>query len=175
MTANEAEAAGLGQYVRRGPLLAIRAAAAIAVAASVVAGSLPVWSGSGLDRGVVGGGLALLLVGWAGSEVLARRLVERPQPAGSATELAWRDALRGELVRDLPSVPAVLALVATVLAASPAEYASPSPDWAGSVVVGLLVAMVVVFLGLFVALVTMSGTNPPGRTVGPAVSTGSAV
>lgn len=171
-----AKAAGLERYVRRGPLLAIRTTAALAVAASVVAGSLPLWSGSGLGPGVAWGGLALLLVGWAGSELLARALVDRPQPAGSAAELLWRDALRGELVRDLYSTPAVLAVVALALAAAPAAYASAYPGWAGPVVVGLFVAMVVGYLGLLVvALIMMLSTNPRRPAPSASVSTGPAL
>lgn len=169
------EAADLEQYVRRGPLLTIRSAAVLAAAASVVAGSLPLWSGSGLGRGVAWGGLGLLLLGWVAGEVLARRLIERPQPAGSALELRWRDALRGELVCDLLSTPAVLAVMATALAATPAAYATVGPDWALPVDVGLLVVMVVVSLGLVVALSLMSSTNPTRRAPEAAVITGSAL
>lgn len=172
----QAEAAGLDQYVRRGPLLAIRAAATIAAAALVVAGSLPIWSGSGLGPVVAWGGVALLLVGWAGTEVLVRRLVARPQPAESTAELAWRDALRGELVRDLFSIPAVLAMVGSALAATPAAYSLSYPDWAVPVVLGLFGTMIVVYLAmLVVSLIMIWSTNPIRHHPPATVSTGPAV
>lgn len=44
--------------------------------------------------------LAVLL-----DELVARRLLDRPQVAASATELAWDDALRARALRDLVGVP----------------------------------------------------------------------
>ena len=53
----------------------------------------------------------------AADEVLARRLLARPQVAASQTELAWDDALRARTLRDMVGVPLMtgyLALVALV-------------------------------------------------------------
>lgn len=41
----------------------------------------------------------------AAHELLAARLVRRPQPAGSALDLAWDDAMRSQTLRDMVTVP----------------------------------------------------------------------
>jgi len=46
-------------------------------------------------------------------EVVGRRVVERPAPAGSPRELAWDDAQRAAIVRDLAGAPTVLGLFAS--------------------------------------------------------------
>ena len=57
---------------------------------------------------------ALALVAF---EVLGRRVVGRPAPAGSPRELAWDDALRAATVRDLAGAPTVLGLFASAAVA----------------------------------------------------------
>ncbi|MEC5183448.1 hypothetical protein RCH12_000903 [Cryobacterium sp. MP_3.1] len=45
------------------------------------------------------------------SEVLSRRILDRGQPAASATDLAWNDGLRSQALRDLHAVPVTLGFV----------------------------------------------------------------
>jgi hypothetical protein len=45
------------------------------------------------------------------SEALARRILDRGQPAASATDLAWSDGLRAQALRDLHAVPTTLGFV----------------------------------------------------------------
>ena len=49
----------------------------------------------------------------AGSEIIARRLLDQPQPAGSTLELAWRDALRAQVLRDVNAAPIAVGAYAT--------------------------------------------------------------
>ncbi|GAB3403315.1 hypothetical protein GCM10027515_14100 [Schumannella luteola] len=59
-------------------------------------------SGAFIATGLVG------LVAAVAFEVIARRLVDAPQPAGSPAELAWNDALRTLGIRDLMLVPSMM-------------------------------------------------------------------
>ena len=59
--------------------------------------------------------LALAFATFALAEFASRRLVTRPQPAGTDLELAWSDALRAQLVRDFYSAPVGFAMGAAVL------------------------------------------------------------
>lgn len=45
------------------------------------------------------------------SEALSRRILDRGQPAASATDLAWSDGLRAQALRDLHAVPTTLGFV----------------------------------------------------------------
>ncbi len=51
--------------------------------------------------------VALSVIALVGFEILARRIIARPQPAGSPEELAWDDALRAWDARDLVTTPIV--------------------------------------------------------------------
>ena len=85
----------------------------ILVAAGLIAASSEaVALGGVLADGTVA--LAVLpLPIFAGSEVIARRLLDQPQPAGSTLELAWRDALRAQVLRDVYTAPIAVGAYAT--------------------------------------------------------------
>lgn len=70
-------------------------------------------AGSILTTGTVLIALLPLLVG-AGSEAAARRLLATPQAAGSDLELAWNDALRARVLRDLYTAPITVGVYATL-------------------------------------------------------------
>lgn len=79
-----------------------------------------------LIAGVVSGvALNLVLVGLTAFavaallffEVAGRRIVERAQPAGSPEELAWDDAVRASVLRDIVTGPITLGAFAFVVAA----------------------------------------------------------
>ena len=93
------------------PALALVAVLAAWIAFSVGAlgaarlSSVYIWTSAGawLAYAAVAG----LLV----SEALARRILDRGQPAASATDLAWSDGLRAQALRDLHAVPTALGFV----------------------------------------------------------------
>lgn len=102
------------------PLLYLaRATVALGVVSGVFVAVFPVGSAAGVPwalRNAVLVGLAVLLLVWLTTEAIAARLVRRPQPAGSAAELAWYDILRAEVVRDLYALPGTVALFLAMLA-----------------------------------------------------------
>lgn len=53
------------------------------------------------------------LAALAGAEVSGRRLVEQPQAAATTLELAWNDAVRARVLRDVITVPIGVGLYAT--------------------------------------------------------------
>ncbi|HIT76559.1 MAG TPA: hypothetical protein IAA98_13325 [Candidatus Avipropionibacterium avicola] len=56
----------------------------------------------------------LTLVVWLGSEVLSRKVLERPQHAESSLELAWDDVCRAESLRGLFSSPVGMAVLTSL-------------------------------------------------------------
>ena len=65
-------------------------------------GTGPVWVALGVS-----------LVGWTYAEVLARRLLRRPQQASSPLSLAWQDAARAHVLGAITHLPILLALGTT--------------------------------------------------------------
>lgn len=60
---------------------------------------------------------AIALVTFVTAEIASRRIIAQRQPADSDLELAWNDAMRAQVVRDLYAAPAGFAGAAIVLAA----------------------------------------------------------
>lgn len=85
-------------------------------------------------------------------DVVSRRVLAQQQPAGDALELAWDDVLRGQLLRDLATLPLALGLVAFLQG-----WAAASAAWgleAGGVAVAVPVAgMALAVAALLVGLV----------------------
>jgi hypothetical protein len=65
---------------------------------------------------VIAGGVVLSLVSFVIAEIAGRRLIAQRQPAASDLELAWNDALRAQLVRDLYGTPTAFAAASLWLA-----------------------------------------------------------
>ncbi|ROP45730.1 hypothetical protein [Pseudokineococcus lusitanus] len=121
--------------------LSAAAAAGLAVAASVgrVAWSVVVAPAAAA---------AVLVVALVALELVCRRVLAQQQPAGSALELAWDDVLRGQLLRDLVSLPLLLALVTCLQTWPTAATAwglggSAPVTWLPLLVMGLAVAVLV--------------------------------
>lgn len=109
----------LQEFARPALMVCIRVTTAVGMAAAVLAGLL---SGSGAAWTTA---IAVAL-GWSAAELAAARLIRAPQRSSRAVDLDVDDALRGELVRDLYSLPAVLALVAAATGAAVVDRAGES-------------------------------------------------
>lgn len=83
-----------------------------------------------------------------GVELWSRRLVDRPQPAGSVQELAWDDALRAATLRDAVAAPLALGVAAVAMAFGILADGAQSMPWANAVVAASGVVFWVVLLGL---------------------------
>jgi len=92
-------------------------------------------------------------------EIAIRRILDRPQPAGSTAELAWDDALRGLSMRNIASAPMSfgvwggLAVLLNVWLDGTSPLAS---GFAGG-------AALVLFLATFAAAAWSIATKPPQR------------
>jgi hypothetical protein len=95
----------------------------------------------------VGGLVAVAAVGWAGSLLLARFLVGRPQRAASASDLVTDDAFRAQAVRDALQLTAALSYAAAfglATALQDDDVTGLARDVGGWTPVVLLVAVAVV-------------------------------
>ena len=108
----------LSDFVNRPGLVIVRIAALILCGVAFVTTQLPSWQGPGFGEDQSGYAwcifLALSAI-WATTELVARRLVEQPQPSGDALALFWRNAVRGERLREVCALPASLGLPTIVL------------------------------------------------------------
>lgn len=105
-----------------------------------------------LDLGVVPWGLvvATATLPWVAivaDEVVARRLLDRRQVAGSQLELAWDDALRAQTLRDMVLVPIVAGVYLPIALLGRLGEAAEG-GWPANPVVGLTSGLV---LAIFVA------------------------
>lgn len=111
-------AVALGDYLTALELQGGRAVAFLPTVTLVAAWAFASLFGLVSPEGLVTVGPVLvallsLLVG-AGSEITARQLIARPQAAGSDLELAWNDALRAQVLRDLYTAPITVGIYATL-------------------------------------------------------------
>ena len=91
---------------------------------------------------------AVLVVALVVLRLVCRRVLAQQQPAGSALELAWDDVLRGQLLRDLVSLPLLLALVTCLQSWPTAATAwglggDELVTWLSLLIMGLAVAVLV--------------------------------
>lgn len=106
---------------------------------------------------VVGLGVASLVL----FEIASRRILERPQPAGSPTELAWDDAMRAQHVRDMATAPISLGLWgALVVLLTLLDQYIPMTG-AGGLLFGLLMVAVAALLALALAAAVFSIATKP--------------
>ncbi|GAA3614987.1 hypothetical protein GCM10022236_16150 [Microlunatus ginsengisoli] len=152
-----ATAARMSDYVRRAGLGVVR----LEVLLVVVAASCALWSSSQLegtsDRGhpaFAGTTLALVVLSWAAAEVVAHRLVARPLPSADAVSLFWRDALRGERLRDIFSLPAMIGMLSplTITESLPPSHGSAAAGTTWHVVTALHIATYVLALAAQILL-----------------------
>lgn len=160
------------------PLLHLaRATAALGVVSAVFVVVFPVGPAAGLPwsfRNAVLVGLAVLAVVWLTSEVLAARLVHRPQPAGSAAELAWHDILRAEVVRDLYVLPGTLSLFLAMLAVLQQESGAGDPLPLPLALLPMVLMNLILF-AMVGQVALHAGATPPTRRWRKVLATGPGV
>lgn len=140
-----ATAPRLRTFARPTMVICLRATSVLALAAAVVTavvtGSATAWAA-----------VLALGLGWLGTELTVTRLVEAPQPSADPVGLAVDDALRGEVVRDLYALPAVMAIIATAIAVDAVITAPSTTLTAGLSGVLAVVAAAVAVSGLVMAI-----------------------
>ncbi|MCC5947635.1 MAG: hypothetical protein JJT89_04190, partial [Nitriliruptoraceae bacterium] len=97
-------------------------------------------------------GLGVLAMG----EVIARRLLELRQSAGSTLELAWSDALRSRVLRDVVAAPMVIGLLATLALLTAASGGVNDPVIAN----GLIGLVGLGFIGVAVIALVGASSRP---------------
>jgi hypothetical protein len=97
-------------------------------------------------------GLGALAMG----EVIARRLLELPQSAGSTLELAWSDALRSRVLRDVVTAPLVIGLLGTLALLTAASGGVHDPLIAN----GLIGLVGLGIIGVAVIALVSAGARP---------------
>lgn len=91
------------------------------------------------------------------AEAASRRLLERPQPAASPVELAWSDASRAQVLRDIVTVPLLAGMFATAgVTAAALEATAPGGPSDLVIAVGTAVAGLLVLAALVTAAVSAS-------------------
>lgn len=90
------------------------------------------------------------------SELAMRRLVELPQVAGSSLDLAWNDALRAQLLRDIVNAPLGVGVYASFALLASASAGVQDPVIANGLV-GLIGLGIIV---LFIIAVVSLGSRP---------------
>lgn len=131
-----------------------RAGARIVVALAVITVGAAIATGaavSGVLIGLVVLGVAALIV----FEVAGRRIVGRGQPAESPTHLAWDDAVRASVLRDMVTAPIILGADAVVVAGGAlVDHLLGGSDLAQ---IAIVVVCVLAAAGLAIASIT---SNP---------------
>jgi hypothetical protein len=159
----------LTDYVSRFGLVVLQVEMVVLLTAGLAATQVPSWTRLAFGPGQsvdVWGSLAVVALFWAGAEVIAHRLVAQPLPSADAITLFWRDALRGERLRELCRLPAFLGLLAPQVISNslPRFYGSPAAATGPLVVLVLSVLMLQL---TFAASILLS--RPPSSHRGDAV------
>jgi hypothetical protein len=82
-------------------------------------------------------------------EIMSRRIVERPQPAGSTAELVWDDAIRATSLRDLVTAPLALGSYCLIFGAIEiAENGTDPRTVAAAYTAAAIFAIAVLVLGI---------------------------
>jgi len=154
-----AQAVDVPDYVAPLELAGARIAVALAAVGAVVAVVSAASPGLiALAAGLAAAAVVALVV----FELVSRRIVRRPQPVGTPVELAWDDALRASLLRDIITAPLALGAYALFLGgiALSAALAASIGGVPGTVV---QVAIIGILLLAAVALVVVAIASSPQR------------
>lgn len=145
----------VSDYLAPLELVGARLVVAVAVVALVLSSVVSIPGADGSRFAVaffaIFGAIALAMF-----EVASRRIVDRPQPAGSTAELVWDDAIRASSLRDLVTAP--LALGSYCLIFGALDIAEGSSN-SGATVVAYTVAATFA-LALIVAGIVSVATRP---------------
>jgi hypothetical protein len=104
-------AATAADYLHPFDRIAARAVVTVSIVV-VIANAVIGTGGSFLASGFLAmlGAISLVLF-----EVMSRRIVDHPQPAGSTADLVWNDAIRASTLRDLVTAPFALGAYSLIL------------------------------------------------------------
>lgn len=145
---------------RLGARIAVAFGVATLIAATAVSAAGLTDSNAALSVGgliVVAGVVALGL-----SEFASRRILARPQPAGSPAELAWDDALRAQSLREIVTAPLCLGSWGALAVLFALMNATNAGGFGGIVAFWIAAAgLLVVFVALFAAAAVSIATKPP--------------
>ena len=141
----------LADSVHWSALLVIRVQMALLIAAALAATRYDDWTGNSfgpLQHALLRGVLVGLPLVWVVVEVVARRLVAAPRPSADAISSFWRDAVRGDLLRQLWGLPAVLGLLVPTLISEtlPRSYGTPAQGIGPDVVLWTSLSFLAFFL-----------------------------
>lgn len=145
-------------------LLLIRVQMALLIAAALAATRYDTWTGNSfgpLQHVLLDGVIVGLPVVWVSVEVVARRLVGAPQASPDAINFFWRDAIRGDLLRQLWRLPAVLGYMVPPLISEtlPRSYGTPAQNIGPDVVLWISLT----FLALSVLAQCLLSLTPRTR------------
>jgi len=141
----------LADSVHWSALLVTRVQMALLIAAALAATRYDSWTGNSfgpLQHALLAGVIVGLPLVWVVVEVVARRLVAAPQPSADAISFFWRDAVRGDLLRQLWQLPAVLGLLVPPLISEtlPRSYGTPAQNIGPNVVLWISLTFLVLYL-----------------------------
>ena len=140
----------LADSVHWSALLVTRVQMALLIAAALAATRYDTWTGNSFDpleHALLAGVIVGLPLVWVVVEVVARRLVAAPQPSADAISFFWRDAVRGDLLRQLWQLPAVLGLLVPPLISDtlPRSYGTPAQGIGPDVVFWISLSFLVLY------------------------------
>jgi hypothetical protein len=154
-------AVDLRDYLAPIDRLGARAAVALGVVTLIAATAVSAAGLTNSNAAVSVGGLIVVagVVALALSEFASRRILDRPQPAGSPAELAWDDALRAQSLREIVTAPlslgswGALAVLFTLLDATDAVgFGGIATFWVGAI--GLAIVLIALFAAAGISIAT---------------------
>jgi hypothetical protein len=156
-------AVDLRDYLAPVDRLGARAAVALGVVTLVASAAVSAAGLTSSNAALSVGGLIVVagVVALALAELASRRILDRPQPAGSPAELAWDDALRAQSLREIVTAPlclgswGALAVLFTLIDATDAVgFGGIVTFWVGAI------GLALVFIALFAAAAVSIATKP---------------
>jgi hypothetical protein len=139
-------------YERWGGRVAAALAGLTGLGLAAINGATSGWAPETVMPGVLG---CVSLIVLAAVELASSRVVARPQPAGNQTDLAWDDALRSSVLRDLYG-----AMIIGGCAVVAIELVLPAPGLPAMLAVVLPFAVVPLFLAVLALGVVSRGSRP---------------
>ncbi len=141
----------LADSVHWSALLVIRVQMALLIGAALAATRYDTWTGNSfgpVQHTLLVGAIMGLPAVWVVVEVAARRLVAAPQPSSDAISFFWRDAVRGDLLRQLWQLPAALGLLVPPLISEtlPRSYGTPAQGIGPDVVYWISLTFLALYL-----------------------------
>lgn len=156
-------AVDLRDYLAPIDRLGARAAVGLGVATLIIASIVSAAGLTNSNAAISVGGLIVAagVVALALSELASRRILDRPQPAGSPAELAWDDALRAQSLREIITAPLCLGSWGALAVLFTLIEATDSIGPGGGVTFWIsVIGLFLVLAALFVAAAVSIATKP---------------